>query len=199
MKQSDLRAILRMSAGSDRLLQTGAFGQGLWPVEDEVGQFLAHVIRFFDLKSGIEVGSGVGYSTLWLGMAFRENAGHLISFEYFLPKVRQWELHMDRIFGPDYSDVVNIVPSDVLRWIPRQRRSSLDFVFFDQRKGDYLSHLQQLLPLLKKGAFICADNVDSHPDETANYRSFLQKDRRFETCTFHLGAGLEVSRFTSGN
>ncbi len=180
---------------SEQLLSTGAFGSGLWPVDLELGQLMQWLIRSFQLKNGLEVGAGVGYSTAWLAEGFRYTGGYLTSFEYFLPKVEQWEVHMQQLFGADYHDVVGIVPADVTKWVQHAGRKKLDFVFFDQRKGDYLLHLKLLMPLLKTGAILCADNVSSHASACADYLDFVKNDQRFESMTLDRGAGLELSRF----
>jgi predicted O-methyltransferase YrrM len=178
-----------------QLLSTGKFGTGLWPVDEEIGQYMFDMIVKEGLIYGVEVGAGVGFSTFWLAEAFRENRGFLLSFEYFLPKVEQWEMHMRQFFGKNYQGFVDIVPSEVTRWIAHAGRKKLDFLFFDQRKRDYLPHLKQFLPLLKKGALICVDNVLSHPKPCAEYLDFVRTDQRFESTLFSQGAGLEVSRF----
>lgn len=190
-----LRSIERLYKNCDQLVDSDRFGKGLWPVDQVIGQILCSLIKSYGLKRGIEVGAGVGYSTAWLASGFQETGGLLTSLEYFLPKVEQWEKHMTQLFGGGYGDFVEMVPSDLRKWIDGAGRQKFDFVFFDQRKGDYLEHLKLILPKLKKGAFICADNVISHADACSDYLDFVRGDERFESVCVELGAGLEITRY----
>jgi len=183
----------------DQKLGTGLFGKGLWPVDQCVGQILYSIIKLYNLKSGLEVGAGVGYSTSFLVAGFLETAGSLVSCEYFLPKVKELESNLRKIYGIQYEQVVQIVPSDVRRLNMSVVKKKFDFVFFDQRKGDYLEHLKLILPNLKRGAFICADNVISHQIECYDFLNFVRNDTRFSTVTVKIGDGLEIVRLLSRN
>lgn len=200
----DLSAISRLYAKEEGLLKTGQFGRGLWPVDMSIGQYMMWLIQFYGLKRGIEVGAGVGMSTSWLVAGFQYTGGKVTSFEYFPPKVREWEKNMERFTlknalvgkhgARNVQEVVELVPAEFTRWVKHSGREKIDFVFFDQRKSDYLPHLELILPKLKKGAFICADNVLSHPDASQVYLDFVRKNKRFESACLEIGAGLEVTR-----
>lgn len=195
MDQNVLKKLLKLYKKSNQLLKTGKFGEGLWPLSPESGQFLYWLIRFFNLKSGLEVGAGVGYSSAWLTAGFQKTGGHVITFEYFLPKVEQWEKHMDQLFGKQYSKTITMIPSDLERGLIHLDRQKYDFVFFDQRKEDYARHLQLLLPFLKKGAFIAVDNAISHREFCQDYLNVVKNDRRFSSTTLQLGQGIELTRY----
>ena len=197
MKPTVVTRIVQLYQQEKSLLASGQFGQGLWPLNPLLGQFLSSLIRLQGLQYGLEVGVGVGFSTLWLGTAFRENRGKLLSLEYFPPKVEQLERHLRHVMGVEYEQTVSVVPSEYSRVLRHIRPKTLDFVFFDQRKGDYLAHLQALLPKLKKGAFICADNVLSHGDACQDYLKVVRTDPRFASVCLSYGDGVEVTRFLS--
>src|SRR5690606_41561695 len=115
--------------------------------------------------------------------------------EYVLPKVKQWEKHMKSLFGPDFEQIMQIAPTDFRKWINHLGAKKLDFVFLDHRKNEYLESLQVLLPHLRKGAFVCADNVVSHAKECQAYLDFVRKDLRFKAVTLEIGQGLELCRY----
>ena len=196
----EISTILRMYAKEQDLLKTGRFGQGLWPVDMSIGQFMEYVIRFYGLKRGIEVGAGVGMSTGWLVSGFLVTGGKLTSFEYFPPKVEQWEKNFKKYLdvGAQNFEPVQLVPADMAKWLKHAGREKFDFVFFDQRKSNYFQHLQLILPKLKKGAIICADNVLSHPEPCQDYLDFVRTNKHFESVCLEIGAGLEVSRYLGG-
>lgn len=195
MNQKEFLRLQKLYQDESKLIETGKFGSGLWPIDQSLGYFLNRLIRLFDLKKGLEVGAGVGYSTIWMASAFKETAGKLASLEFFPPKVLQWEDHMKTVFGSSYLHFVDVIPSSFERASEHFGTKKFDFVFFDQRKSDYLKHLQVLLPKIKKGAFICADNVISHQEPCLEYLNFVRKDPRFSSTLIEQGAGLEVSRY----
>jgi|CXWL01.1.fsa_nt_gi predicted O-methyltransferase YrrM len=196
MSQVFLRKLLRLYKKSDQLLKSGRFGEGLWPLDPAVGQLLHELIKTKKLTRGLEVGAGIGYSTIWFTAAFRETKGTIVSLEYFLPKVAELEKNLESFFGSDFDKIVQVVPTDIEKLIPKlSKRSKFDFIFFDQRKFDYLGHLKQLIPFLKKSAYIAADNVISHAHECQDYLKFVKSDSRFQSVTVELGQGLELTRY----
>lgn len=194
MNKHLLRKIIGLYKKSDQLLKSGKFGGGLWPIDPQVGQLLYQLIRTFGLRSGVEVGAGIGFSTAWLAAGFRDTGGNIVSLEYFFPKVDELEKNLMSLFTEQYNKIVQIVPSDHKKWIRNMGRRKFDFVFLDHRKGQYLETLQVLLPHLKNGAFICADNVVSHAKECRVYLEFVKNDSRFSSVTLQLAQGLEISR-----
>jgi predicted O-methyltransferase YrrM len=195
MNSNFLRKIQILYKKSDKLLKSGEFGQGLWPLDPMVGQFLMTLIQTYQLRNGVEIGAGVGYSSGWLAAGFQSAKGNLVSLEYFFPKVRQWEKHMEYLFGKQFEQTVQIAPADFRKWIRHAGRRKIDFLFLDHRKNEYLESLKLFLPYLKQGAFICADNVTSHPKECQEYLEFVRTDSRFETVTLEMGQGLELTRY----
>lgn len=179
----------------DQFLKSGQFGEGLWPLDPQVGQLLMYIISVYRLRNGIEVGAGIGFSTSWLGAGFRQTGGKLVSLEYFFPKVDQLEKNLSSVLGNEYDQIVQIVPSDFRKWLKNADRSKFDFVLLDHRKNEYLECLLSLIPRLKQGAFVFADNVRSHEKECREYLDFVQNSNKFETVTLPLGQGLEMSRF----
>jgi predicted O-methyltransferase YrrM len=50
-------------------------------VEPELGKFLGLIIRLTNAQKVLEIGSGVGYSTLWLGEGVRVTGGRLTTID----------------------------------------------------------------------------------------------------------------------
>jgi len=196
MESTFLKKILSLYKKSDQLLKSGKFGEGLWPLDPFVGQLLEELILTKKLKRGLEVGAGIGYSTIWFTSAFEETGGRLVALEYFLPKVKELEKNLRSFFGLQYEQTVQVVPTDIKKLVPKlSKGSKFDFIFFDQRKFEYLTHLKELIPFFKTGTYIAADNVISHANECQDYLNFVKNDRRFESVTIELGQGMELSRY----
>lgn len=191
-----LKKLLRLYKKSDQLLKSGKFGEGLWPLDAAVGQLLHELIKTKKLKNGLEVGAGIGYSTIWFTSALQDTGGKHLALEYFLPKVKELEKNLNSFFGPQYHQIVQVVPIDIKKLVANlSKQKKFDFIFFDQRKFEYLTHLKELIPFLKKGAYIAADNVISHANECQDYLIFVKNGKRFESVTVEMGQGLELSRY----
>jgi predicted O-methyltransferase YrrM len=175
---------------SDQYLLDLPLGKGLWALDAALGEYIHRKVIEFGCKKGVEIGAGVGYSTVWLGLAVKENGGSLVSFEYFAPKVEVLKAHLEQF---ELTDVVEVVAGD-FRF--GSFEEGIDVVFLDHRKCDYLESLELLLPSLAKGAYIFADNAVSHAKEMKDYLDFVRNDKRFNSQLVSIGAGLEVTQYT---
>jgi predicted O-methyltransferase YrrM len=189
MRKKLLDQMREFYARQSELMVLDCIGEGLWPVDFELGRAMYDLILKSECRFGVEVGAGVGYSTVWIGLAMKETGGLLVSFEYFPPKVELLEEHVSQ-FG--LSETVEVVESDLLKGVDGVSDGA-DFVFLDARKCDYLKHLQLLLPKLKKGAVVCADNVMSHAAQLAEYLDFVRHSGYFKSGLVDIGSGMEVS------
>ena len=84
---------------------------------------------------------------------------------------------------------------------------TFDFVFIDAAKGHYLSYLQQVLPYLRQGSVILADDVLFYGQvygpcprrmrtiakRMRQYLEFVQNTDQFQTTLYPEGDGLAVS------
>jgi len=68
-----------------------------------------------------------------------------------------------------------------------------DFVFFDADRTSAPAQLQILLPKLIPGALVLADNVNSHPDQIADYLAAVQSLPNFDHMIIPVGKGLSVA------
>ena len=94
------------------------------------GQFLALLCRMVNAKTIVEIGTSVGYSTIWLAMAAKTTGGRAITYEIDPKKVEMAKKNLQRA-GLD--EVVTFVLGDLPN-LPE----AIDLAFFDQEKEDYL-------------------------------------------------------------
>jgi predicted O-methyltransferase YrrM len=119
----------------------------LRPLSAKVLYFL---IKISKPEKILEIGSGSGYSTLWISRAL---AGHarLLSIERDMNRF----VMADTLFRKD--ERVEIVHMDALEYL-RGCSDLYDFVFLDAQKRDYIKFLELLKKRIKKGGLLCADN-----------------------------------------
>ena len=144
------------------------------------GRFLYDLILKNGYTKGLEIGTYTGYSTLWLGLAFRKTGGRVITIEY------------DRVSGEEASrnfkragldDVIDSRINDAFEEIPKIS-GNFDFVFIDAWKPDYVRFLRLLKDRILPGGAIVAHNVTNYARDMKEFLEAVQNDPGLET-TFH--------------
>src|ERR1700684_1932013 len=142
-----------------------------------VGRILHQLALMIGAKSVFEMGSAIGYSTIWWARAV--GAGGLV---FYTDGDRK---NADEARGyfkrAGVSDRINIQTGDALELISEQKQE-FDIIFCDIDKQDYPRALKLALPRLRKGGLFVADNVlwsgrvtDKKPDDKT--RAILQFNR----------------------
>lgn len=118
------------------------------------GMLLTTLVRMMQAQNVLEIGTYTGYSALCLAEGLSEN-GQLHTIEvdeereemirkYFAesPYGKHITLHI--------GDALQVIPTLTNRW---------DLVFIDADKEDYIAYYEAILPQVRKGGIILADNV----------------------------------------
>ena len=171
--------------------------------ESEVHLF-EELLSLYQPTSVLEIGTAIGYSTLLMARQMGEG-GHITSIE--LDTVRH-EMAKYYIGQSDYKDNVYLLNGDANE-ILVNLKGEYDLVFLDGPKGQYLKQLELIMPLLKEGAVVLADNVlfrgyvrgDKEPPRRfktitkrlQEYLNFVENKELFNTTIDPLGDGMSVS------
>ncbi len=149
------------------------------------GKFLAMLCRMVNAKIIVEIGTSVGYSTIWLAMAAKSTGGMVITYDIDPKKV---EKARDNLQEAKLDGVVTFILGDV-----SDLPETINLAFFDQEKKDYLRHFKLLFPHIRKGGVIVADNVISHQEELQDYIGHVRSRPECNSIQIPLGKGLEVT------
>lgn len=152
----------------------------------------------------LEVGTAIGYSTLLIAQEMVPG-GQLISID--TDSARQ-EIAAQFLSQAGLIGAIQFVTGDACEVIP-DLAGGFDFVFIDAAKGQYVKYLTAVLPLLRIGAVIVADNVlfrgwvKSDLQPPRRYRTIVKRLQQylaiignkelFETQIHDVGDGLAVS------
>src|SRR3954454_14857413 len=162
------------------------------------GRFLQMLVRLSGAKTVLELGMFTGYSTLMMAEALPDD-GRLITCEID-PKA---EAIARRYFAESpHGHKISIRMGPALDTI-KMLTAPLDFVFIDADKPNYLSYYEAILPLLKAGGLIVADNVlwsgkviDPQDDDTRAIIAFndlVQSDPRVDNVCLTVRDGIMLA------
>ena len=158
-------------------------------IPPETGRLLAILLASAPAGLAVEVGTGAGYSGLWLALACRETKRRLRTFELDPDKA---ELARQSFADAAVLDVVDFIEGDALAGL--EALSSLSFCFIDAERGLARAAYELALARLPKGGLICVDNAVSHALEFLDFLDDTVKDQRVDALIVPIGSGLLVSR-----
>lgn len=163
--------------------------QRIRAMDPGAAKFLSMLVMANKAQTIVEVGSGVGYSTLWLAYAASITKGKVITCEIDSVKADQTRANLAKA---NLSSYVEVLTGDA-RTLLRQRHEAIDFVFIDAEKGQYETYFDVVYKRMKLGAMLVADNVVSHENELSDYVTYMQNHPNLESVTVPLGRGLEIT------
>jgi predicted O-methyltransferase YrrM len=161
------------------------------PLSPETGTFAYLVARSLHATRIVEFGTSFGISSIYLAAAVRDNGGGLVVGSELEPgKVRAARANLAAAGLGDYADVRAGDARETLR----DPGGTVDLVLLDGWKDLYLPIVQLLLPTLRRGAVVLADNIHTFPKALAPYVGWVRDARNgFHSVTLSLGAGTEYS------
>ena len=174
--------------------------RGVVAIVSTRGRFLELVARMRAPRRVLEVGSGVGYSALWLTKGMRRN-GHLDAIEIDPTTAEELAAVLQKA---GLKRRVRILVGPALRTL-RKLKGPYEIVFIDASKEEYPQYLQYAMKLTKPGAIILADNmlwsgatflrgVRKHGTTgIVEYTKRIFSDPRLSSLIVPLGDGIAIS------
>ncbi len=166
------------------------------------GRLLKMLVQMIRPKNILEVGTFSGYSALCMAEGL-EDEGHLYTFEI---NDEQEEFTRPWIEQSPLANRITFIIGDAIREAPRLD-ITFDMAFLDGDKRTYVETYEAVLPLVRPGGFLLADNTlwDGHvidPDydrdhQTQGIRQFndyIAQDIRVEQVILPLRDGLTLIR-----
>lgn len=172
-------------------------------IGDDQGQLLTMLARLVGARRAVEVGTFTGYSSLCIARGLAEDGSLLccdVNAEWTAIGARAWERAglRDRI-------ELRIAPAlETLRALPAD--AVLDLVFIDADKPGYVAYWDELVPRVREGGLLLADNVlwsGAIADETVTdanvsalrvFNDAVAADPRVEVVVLPAFDGLTIAR-----
>lgn len=165
------------------------------------GRFLAMISKLVQPLHILEIGTFTGYSALCLAEGLQEG-GTLHTIEIRPEEAQTATGYFER---SPFSNQIQLHTGEAAAIIP-QLPFTWDLVFIDADKPGYIKYFELVLPRLRKGGLILADNVLFHgqvlesPISGKNakaihaFNEHVKKDDRVETSLLTLRDGLLLIR-----
>jgi len=157
-------------------------------VDDLHGRLLRILVESTRAKNVVEIGTGPGYSALWLCLGLKSTGGKLITHEIQHRRVLLAKANFKRA---GVENMVTVVVGNAHRTVS-QLKEPIDILFLDAEGGN-LDYLNQLLPLVRPGGLILADNM-SKPRPDPRFIKAITSNPNLETIFLNMRAqGISVT------
>ena len=166
------------------------------------GRVLSMFCHMIQPNRILELGTFTGYSALCIAEALPEGGVlHTIECDDELE-----DFILQNFAGSEYADKIQLHIGDALTEIEKLNET-FDLVFIDADKREYLDYYEAVLPKLRRGGYILADNTlwdgkvlkavepnDKQTIEIMRFNDFVATDPRVEKVILPLRDGLTVIR-----
>lgn len=120
----------------------------------EVLNFMIFLAKNNKSKDILEIGTAVGYSSIFLANVAKENGGKLTTIEIDEERF----LEANKNFSDFSIENIISINDDALNVLPNLK-DKYDFIFIDASKSKYLDFFNYSYKLLKEGGYIFIDNI----------------------------------------
>jgi len=163
----------------------------------EVGKLLGLLIRMMRATQVLELGSCLGYSTVWLAQAVDATQGFLTSIETNHELVLETQRSVDRA---GLAHRVRLVEGDAAK-VVYELSEPFDLILQDSDKALYPTLFDRLVHMTRVGGILAADDALFRPkgmpakfaDSIHRYNQLATADPRLYTTILPIGDGLTIS------
>ena len=157
-------------------------------IDRDDGRLLRIHVESIGAKNIVELGTSTGYSTLWMALGLKAAGGRLTTYEIDRERADAARANFKRA-GLD--DRITLVLGDAHVEVKKQQ-GPVDLVFIDADKDGYVLYLKALLPLVRPGGLIIADNMIRPSPDPAFVRA-ITTDPALETVFLSTSTGMALT------
>jgi predicted O-methyltransferase YrrM len=166
-------------------------GREMHAITADTGMFFSILLKAIKGRRVLEIGTSAGFSTLWFADAVGKK-GKIITIEMDPLKVERASKNFRRA-GIDRSVVIKQgVALDVLPTV----KGKFDFVLLDADKENIIKYFDLVLPLVRAGGIIAADNTLFPPHYRSimkEYARHVRSKRDVQSVNVPIGMGEEIT------
>ena len=184
-------------------LEREAEAEGIPIIQLPSAQVIRSLLLLHQPGSILEVGTAIGYSTIWLAEAAPQ--ARIVTMDIDEERLARAR---ENLREAGCADRVEVLLRDATLGLPAEKYQ-FDCLFIDAAKGQYPKFLDLYLPLLRPGGLVISDNVlfrglVAAPEESGKrlrpmvdklrgYNQMLAQSAELDTSFLPVGDGLAVS------
>jgi predicted O-methyltransferase YrrM len=193
-----LRSLEKRSKYEEKNYQKIDHEQRMLAITKDTGIFYNVLLKTHKPKKILEVGTSVGYSTLWFAGTI-DKKSKIITIEKNPDKIERAKKNFQKAGVLDMIEIKQGLAKDILVQLRKsisRPQMYFDFIFIDADKEQYSTYFDICLPMLKKNGILAADNI-LYPirfkKDIQKYLNHIKNIKNIESFTVPIGNGQEIS------
>ena len=167
-------------------------------ITKETGELLNMILRLKNAKNMLEIGTSVGYSTIWCAEAIAKKSGKIITIEQDSEKIRRANKNFQKAEIEGIVTIKEGIAIKILKELSIQEKNKdfFDFVLIDADKENIIEYFDLILPMVSLGGIIVTDNMlypEKYRQDMKKFSDYLKSKPELITTTLHIGNGEEMT------
>ena len=142
-------------------------------IRKEMESFLRVMLKIKQPLNVLELGCAIGYSAILMSEYLPEG-GHITTIENYEKRIIQAK---ENIKEANAEGKITLLEGDAMERMAELTSGSVDFVFKDAAKAQYINFLPEVLRLMKPGAILISDNVLQDGDIIESRYGIVRRNR----------------------
>jgi predicted O-methyltransferase YrrM len=159
--------------------------QRMLNITHDTGRLLWILVRATGASRILEIGTSNAFSTIWLADAAHSNGGRVMTLENNPEKIALARANLATAGLDGVVDILEGTAADILPSLP----GPFDIIFLDADRSSYVVYLDLVLPKLRTGGMLIADNASSHANEMQAFFTRVKSHPQLFAVTVPIGNG----------
>ncbi|OGF64701.1 MAG: hypothetical protein A2Y62_14670 [Candidatus Fischerbacteria bacterium RBG_13_37_8] len=196
-----MKSLIKKRSQTLTRMEGEALREGIPIIGPMVAPLLTLITSMIKAKSVLELGTAIGYSTIYFALAVKKTDGLVMTME---KNEKFAQRAYDNIQEAQLHDYVTIIRGDIMKKLPGLK-GNYDLIFIDSDKEIYPDLIEPCVQRLRTGGILLADNVlwdglvvekgvDSIADIMREFNEKLYANPALQTVILPIRDGLAVSQ-----
>ena len=159
----------------------------------DTGMFFSVLLKAIKARCILEVGTSTGFSTLWFADAMdKSHSTRIITIEMNPQKVERALKNFKEAGLDKMIEIKQGIALDLLYKL----KGKFDFVFLDADKENIIRYFDIVLPMVRIGGIVAADNMlypDHYRPAMRKYARYVHTKPNIQSVTVPIGMGEEIT------
>lgn len=187
-----------MTVEIDTLLQQlesdNAFRHANWCLAPDACRLIYLLTLMLNAKQVVEVGTSIGFSGLWFLKGLKQTEGHLWTLDASKERADIAQKHFESVGMTSQVTLMMGEAKDSLQVLTKTHANTVDILFLDAHKADYIHYFEVAQTLVKAGGLIIADNTVSHENSMKPFLEAVTQHQDWEWSNLLTENGLLIAR-----